>query len=86
MVRTASPVWREGTEPLRPLRGHLPFQGRLTWCGQRPPCGAGNPSARFAVTSPFRGGLHGADSVPRVARGNGTPPPAARAPPLSGEA
>ena len=25
-------------EPLRPLRGHLPFQGRLKWCGQCPPC------------------------------------------------
>ena len=68
--RAAADVWHWEGEPLRPLCGHLPFQGRLfegTVYAARsrrlcqPPwtCGAGraNPSARSAGTSPFRGGF-----------------------------
>ena len=76
--RAAATLRRGETEPLRPLHGHLPFQGRLlgwwflplkgsTRKARTSPaatlrCGRRNPSTRFAGTSPFRGGFWGGGS------------------------
>ena len=115
--RAAATLRREGTEPLRPLRGHLPFQGRLWGWWLLPLKGStrkAHPSPAATMQRegaeplrplrghlPFQGRLWGwwllplkrfhaqSASFPRrdlTARGGGTPPPASRAPPLSGEA
>ena len=72
MVRTASPVREAHLYPPRlPFPKHRPIVENGTFStgpfvrNRREPRER-NPSARFAGTSPFRGGLNGADSVPRA--------------------